>query len=88
VACDSETGKTAKVTEAIHKEPSFLGHEAQLKAIGDVTVGAVSAYDLVLQGSAWHDADLARPVKQILERLPVSPTYKLAGFVTHASYTP
>jgi hypothetical protein len=49
---------------------------------------ALNAYDLVFLGSACHDADLARPVKQILERIHISPAFKLAGFVTHASYTP
>jgi hypothetical protein len=48
----------------------------------------VAYYDLVFLGSACHDADLARPIKEFLERISVSPTFKLAGFVTHASYTP
>ena len=48
----------------------------------------LTAYDLVFLGSACHDADLARPVKQILEQIPTSPAFKLAGFATHASYTP
>ena len=37
---------------------------------------------------ACHDADLARPVKALLEQMPSSPVFKLAGFVTHASYLP
>ena len=84
----SETGNTARVARVIHKEALSQGHEAHLKAIGDVTVAALSAYDLVFLGSACHDADLARPAKQFLERLPSSPTFKLAGFVTHARYAP
>jgi flavodoxin len=88
VACYSETGNTAKIAEAIHKEVASQGHEAHLKTIGDVAVDALGTYDLVFLGSACHDADLARPVKQFLELIPSSPAFKLAGFVTHASYTP
>jgi flavodoxin len=84
----SETGNTAKIAGAIHKVASYRGHTVCLKPIGDVTVDALSTYDLVFLGSACHDADLARPVMQLLEQIPASPGFKLAGFVTHASYTP
>lgn len=56
--------------------------------VGDITPDVLSVYDLVFLGSACHDADLARPVKQFLEQVPSSFTFKLAAFVTHASYTP
>ena len=88
VAYYSETGNTAKIAGAIHTEVSSQGHKAHLKALGEVTIDALSAYDLVFLGSACHDADLARPVKKMLEQIPNSPTFKMAGFVTHASYTP
>ena len=84
----SETGNTAKIAGAIHEAVSSRGHKAHLKALGDVTADDLRAYDLVFLGSACHDADLARPVKQILEQIPNSPAFKMAGFVTHASYTP
>ncbi|MFC2023663.1 flavodoxin family protein [Chloroflexota bacterium] len=88
VACYSETGNTEKVGAAVQDEVASQGHEAHLKAIGDITDAALSAYDVVFLGSACHDADLAKPVKEFLGRIPLSPAFKLAGFATHASYTP
>ena len=84
----SETGNTAKVAGAIHGAFSSRGHEADLKALGDVTADVLADYDLVFLGSACHDADLARPAKALLEQMPDSPPFKLAGFVTHATYSP
>ncbi len=84
----SETGNTAKVAEAICEAVSARGHEVHLKATGDVTADALGAYDLVFLGSACHDTDLARPAKALLEQMPDSPLFKLAGFVTHATYSP
>lgn len=94
VAYYSETGNTAKVAEAIGESLAAGGHEADLVALadaappGEIMPGTLDAYDLVFLGSACHDADLARPVKEFLERIPASSAFKLAGFVTHASYTP
>jgi flavodoxin len=88
IATHSETGNTAQVGQAICDEMLFRGHEVHLRDVGEITAGTLTAYDLVFLGSACHDADLARPVKQILEQIPTSPTLKLAGFATHASYTP
>ena len=88
VACYSETGNTAKVAGAIQDEVASLGHEAHLKALGDLTADALAGYDLVYIGSACHDADLARPVKELLEQIPPASGFKLAGFATHATYAP
>ena len=84
----SETGNTAKVAAAIHEVVSSHGHEADLKATSDVTADDLGAYDLVFLGSACHDTDLARPAKTLLGQFPHSPPFKLAGFVTHATYSP
>ncbi|UCC65568.1 MAG: hypothetical protein JSV36_11195 [Anaerolineae bacterium] len=84
----SETGNTAKVARAIYEVASSRGHEVHLKEIGEITPESLNAYDLVFLGSACHDADLARPVKKILAGIAPSPRFKLAGFATHASYTP
>jgi flavodoxin len=90
----SETGNTAKIAEDIDKELVAAGHKVDLMAIagaaepGAIAPDTLSAYDLVFLGSACHDADLAKPVKAFLEGVPPSPAFKLAGFVTHASYTP
>ena len=84
----SETGNTARIAEAICEGLSIKGHKADRMHLGEIAPNTLNAYDLVFLGSACHDADLARPVKQILEQIPASPAFKLAGFVTHASYTP
>lgn len=94
IAHYSETGNTAKIASAIWEGVSAKGHEADLMALadaahpGELTPDTLNAHDLVFLASACHDADLARPVRLILERIPRSPAFKLAGFVTHASYTP
>lgn len=94
VAYYSETGNTAKIASAICEGLSTKGHEADLTVIADHALpgedapDTLNAHDLVFLGSACHDADLARPVKEILERISASPVFKLAGFATYASYTP
>jgi flavodoxin len=94
IACYSETGNTAQIAAAIRDELLAAGLEADLKMIGpadrpgEVEPGTLAGYDLVFLGSACHDADLARPVKELLAAIPAAPGFKLAGFVTHASYTP
>lgn len=88
IAYFSQTGNTEKVAQAIHEEVLSGGHEAHLKRINEITSDSLNIYDLVFLGSACHDADLAKPAKRILEGIAHSPTFKLAGFVTHATYTP
>jgi flavodoxin len=94
VAYYSETGNTAKVAQTIGESLVTRGHEADLVALadtvppGEIAPEMLDAYDLVILGSACHDADLAKPAKRFLERIPDAPRFKLAGFVTHASYTP
>ncbi len=88
IAYYSETGNTAQVARAIGEEVASQGHEVTLREVGAVTADTLNAYDLVFLGSACHDADLARPVKQILDEIPASPSFKLAGFATHSSLLP
>ena len=83
VAYYSETGNTEKVARAIHEEVSEE-HEALLEEVNKVTANDLSNYDLVFLGSPCHSSDLAAPVKRILDGLPRSPRFKLAGFFTHA----
>lgn len=87
IAYYSETGNTEKIAKAIYEEAS-KEHEAHLKKIKDVTADTLNDYDLVFLGSACHSADLAAPVKKILNALPNSPKFKLAGFFTHSTWTP
>ena len=82
----SETGNTEKVAGAIAEEVSN-GHQVHLKKVSEVTAGSLSNYDLVFLGSACHAADLATPAKGLLDAIPNSPRFKLAGFFTHSTYT-
>ena len=84
VAYHSETGNTEKVARAIHEEAS-AGHEADLKKVGEVAVEDLNDYDLVFLGSTCHSADLASPVKELLNAIPESPGFSLAGFFTHST---
>jgi flavodoxin len=88
IAYFSQTGNTAKVARAIHEEVASQGHEVHLREIGEITSADLNAYDLVLVGSACHDTDLARPAKGILYGITNAPSFKLAGFVTHATLMP
>lgn len=84
----TQTGNTEKIARAIYEEVLSQGHEVHLKRIAEITSEEFDVYDLVFLGSACHDADLAKPVKMILEAIAKSPSFKLAGFVTHATSTP
>jgi len=64
------------------------GHKVHLKRVGEIAPEEFNAYALIFLGSACHDADLAKPVKRILEGMAQSASFKLAGFATHATYTP
>ncbi|MGD2207773.1 MAG: flavodoxin family protein [Anaerolineae bacterium] len=88
IAYYSETGNTAQVARAIGEEIQSQGYGVHLRDLGEIAPDTLTAYDLIFLGSACHDADLAKPVKQILDQMPVSPSFKLAGFATHASHTP
>lgn len=84
VAYYSETGNTEMVARAIYDEVS-LKHNADLKRVDEITIDILSNYDLVFLGSACHSSDLASPAKRILDAIPNSPKFKLAGFFTHAT---
>jgi len=88
IAYYSQTGNTAKVARAIYEEVASQGHEVHLREIGEIRSADLNAYDLVLLGSACHDTDLAGPAKGILEGITNAPSFKLAGFVTHATLMP
>ena len=87
IAYYSETGNTKKIAEAIYEEASSH-HEVVLERLKKLKVIHLDEYDLVFLGAACHDADLARPLKKMLVKLPKNPKYKLAGFFTHATYMP
>jgi flavodoxin len=76
------TGNTEKIAKAIHDEVS-KEHEADLKKIDEVSADTFKKYDLIFVGTPAHAGDLAGPVKEVLNSLPKSPKYKIAGFYTH-----
>ena len=82
----TQTNNTEKVAKGIYEELLTQGHKTDLEKIGGITPDILDNYNLVFVGSACHDADLAKPVKQFLEGISHSPLYKMAGFVTHATY--
>jgi len=94
VACFSMTGNTMQIARAIEQEVSAQGHEVELKEVGEVRAESLNDYDLVYLGAACHDSDLARPAKQLLNAVPDAsaigdaPSFRLAGFVTHATKMP
>lgn len=88
IAYFSQTGNTEKIARAIYEEALSQEHEVRLKSLADVTPESLTAYDLVFLGSACHDADLAKPVKRTRAEISPQPPFKLAGFTTHATYTP
>ncbi len=75
------------IAEAIHEEVS-IRTDADLASVREVNLESLGEYDLLIVGAPCHDSDLALPIKGFLERLPDSPKFKLAGFFTHATYTP
>jgi len=82
----SQTGNTEKVARVISEEVS-KNHEVHLKKTNEITADSLNNYDLVFLGSPCHDSDLATPAKRLLNAIPNSPKFKLAGFFTHATYT-
>lgn len=82
----SQTGNTQMIAEAIH-ETIATRREADISTVRKVKPDTLNDYDLLVVGAPCHDSDLALPVKGFLEKLPESPSFKLAGFFTHATYT-
>jgi flavodoxin len=78
------SGNTEKIAKAIYAEV-LKNNEADLKKIDEVNAAAFNKYDLIFVGTPAHAGDLAAPVKEIMNSLPNSPKYKLAGFYTHMS---
>jgi flavodoxin len=87
VAYFTQTNNTKMIAEAIYEVVSAKG-EAVIYTIRSVDLDALDKYDLLFVGAPCHDSDLAPPVKGFLEKLPKSPSFKLVGFFTHATYLP
>lgn len=82
------TKNTEKIANAIYNEVSSKNHNVDMKKIHEISETTLHAYDLVFLGSACHDTDVAKPVRRLLDEIPESPNFKLAGFTTHATYIP
>jgi flavodoxin len=80
----SQTGNTEQIAKAICEEAS-TSNEAELKKVEDISAADLAAYDVVFVGSPIHGNGLAGPVGELMQALPEGASFKLAGFVTHAS---
>jgi flavodoxin I len=85
VAYFSQTGNTEQIAKAICGEATAAAHEAELKKVEDVSAADLAGYDVVFVGSPIHGNGLAAPVGELMNALPEGSSFKLAGFVTHAS---
>lgn len=81
----SMTGNTEIVAKGMFDALSGFANEVKMEPINKIDPGCLVDFDLVFIGSACHSADLAKPVKEFMDGIPSSPTYKIAGFVTHAT---
>lgn len=82
------SGNTKKIADAMRDQLTSEGHQVVEKDPVELSPSALQDYDLIFLGSACHDADLAEPVIQLLEKIDHVPNSKLAGFVTHATTMP
>ena len=85
IACFSQTGNTMQIAEAIHQEIS-QSSEVELVKVEEINADKMGGYDVVFIGSPIHAGGLAGPVKELLDALPENPSFKLAAFITHASF--
>jgi flavodoxin len=80
----SQTGNTEQIAKAICEEAA-AAHDAELKKVEEISAADLAGYDLVFVGSPIHGNGLAGPVGELIGALPDGSSFKLAGFVTHAS---
>lgn len=88
VAYFSETGNTKRIAEAIGEEVAAGGHDVHIKTVGEISASQVAEYDVAFLGSTCHSADVAAPLRNILDGIPKGSKPKLAGFVTHSTVMP
>jgi flavodoxin I len=84
IAYFSQTGNTERIARAIREEVS-AGNGADLAPIDSTGPDTAGAYGLVFVGSPCHAGDLSAQAKSFLAGLPQQGSFKLAGFITHAS---
>jgi flavodoxin len=84
IACFSQTGNTEQIARAVQGEIAG-DHEVELQKIEELDVADLAGCELVFVATPIHAGGLSGPVKELLEKLPSSPGFALAGLVTHAS---
>lgn len=83
----SETGNTQKIAEIINETIS-KDNDSKMITAKNAKNEKFEDYDLIFVGSACHSSDFAKPILKLLEKLPESPKFKLAGFLNHSTYLP
>jgi len=81
----SQTNNTARVAAGICEALISQGQQVRMESILDISPETLNDYGLVFVGSACHDADIAKPVKEFLEEIVPNKAFKMAGFVTHST---
>jgi len=84
----SETGNTKRIAEAIGEEATAGGHDVHIKTMGEISASQLDEYNVVFLGSTCHSADVAAPLRNVLDGIPEGSKFKLAGFVTHSTTMP
>ena len=85
VAYYTQSGNTEKVAKAIHEEAE-KNHDSVLLAIDNINFENMD-YDLIFLGAPCHSSDIALAVKEVMDKFPENPGFRLAGFITHAAPT-
>jgi flavodoxin len=85
VAYYSQTNNTRLIAETIYKHLS-KEYQVSLKKIKEISPLVMNEYDLVFIGSACHHSTFAKPVLDLLDKLPKDPPYAMAGFYCHSTY--
>jgi len=83
----SQSGRTKTIAEAIY-DVAKKECDAELKELKDFSADEFNNFDLVFVGSPCIGSDLAKPIKDLLDKIPENSQFKLAGFVTHSCYPP
>jgi flavodoxin len=84
----TQTGNTRKIAEALKEGIKDLFTIIDLVELKKFNAADFNKYELVFVGGPCHDADVAKPIKKLLEKIPNNPQFKLAGFITHACFPP
>lgn len=84
IAYNTNTGNTEKIANAILKGIE-ASHDVDISRIKDTKMRVKGGYDLIFVGSPIHAGGLSTAAQEFLNEITESPSFKLAGFVTHAS---